>query len=121
MAVTPPPSTATTATWAVATRRRRRAVVARATDATTFAGAAPGDPLAALRDTAGLARCLASLTDPSESGVPLALDYASYQGKPALIVVLPSSKANKVDVFVVPAGCAHADGQLLYFTRLPKP
>jgi hypothetical protein len=86
----------------------------------TLAGGVP-DPLAALRETAGLATCLASLTDPSESGIPLAVDYAQYQGKPALVVVLPSSKADKVDVFVVPAGCAKADGTVLYFTRLPKP
>lgn len=79
------------------------------------------DPLAELRTTAGLARCLASLTDPSEEGLPLALDYASFQGTPALVVVLPSPREGKVDVLVVPAGCARADGQLLYFTRLPKP
>jgi hypothetical protein len=83
--------------------------------------AAAPDPLADLRTTAGLARCLASLTDPSDSGLPLALDYATFQGTPALVVVLPSSKADKVDVLVVPAGCARADGQVLYFTRLPKP
>jgi len=80
-----------------------------------------GDPLAELRTTAGLARCLASLTDPTDSGLPLALDYASFNGRPALVVVLPSAKAGKVDVLVVPPGCAQADGQLLYFTRLPKP
>jgi hypothetical protein len=79
------------------------------------------DPLADLRDTAGLARCLASITDPSESGLPLAVDYASYQGKPALIVVLPSSKPDKVDVFVLPPGCAQANGDLITFLRLPKP
>jgi hypothetical protein len=80
-----------------------------------------GDPLAALRTTTGLARCLASLTDPGDTGLPLALDYASFQGRPALVVVLPSKVAGKVDVFVVPPGCARADGNLLYFTRLPKP
>lgn len=79
------------------------------------------DPLAPLRTTAGLARCLASLTDPGDPGLPLALDYASFNGSPALVVVLPSAKAGKVDVLVVPPGCAQADGQLLYFTRLPKP
>jgi hypothetical protein len=79
------------------------------------------DPLAALRTSTGLARCLASLTDPADSGLPLALDYASFNGKPALVVVLPSDKAGKVDVLVVPPGCAQADGQLLYFTRLPRP
>lgn len=79
------------------------------------------DPLAPLRTTAGLARCLASLTDPGDPGLPLALDYATFNGTPALVVVLPSAKAGKVDVLVVPPGCAQADGQLLYFTRLPKP
>ena len=93
---------------------------AAATDS-TLGALAPADPLAALRTTEGLARCLASLTDPSQSGVPLALDYASFAGKPALVVVLPSSKAGKVDVLVVPPGCAQADGQVLYFTRLTKP
>lgn len=93
----------------------------RAGDQTYAAASGAADPLAPLRDTAGLARCLSSLTDPSESGLPLALDYASYQGTPALVVVLPSSKPDKVDVFVVPVGCARADGALLYFTRLPKP
>ena len=79
------------------------------------------DPLAPLRTTAGLARCLASLTDPGDNGLPLALDYASFNGSPALVVVLPSVKPGKVDVLVVPPGCAQADGALLYFTRLPKP
>jgi hypothetical protein len=84
-------------------------------------GAVVADPLAELRTTTGLARCLNSLTDPSQTGLPLALDYASFEGKPALVVVLPSSTAGKVDVFVVPPGCAKADGSLLYFTRLPRP
>lgn len=83
--------------------------------------ATAGDPLAPLRSTSGLARCLASLTDPSQPGLPLALDYASFNGAPALVVVLPSVKPDKVDVLVVPPGCAKADGQVLYFTRLPKP
>lgn len=99
-----------------------------AADAKEGAPQAPGlaitsgqDPLAALRTTSGLARCLASLTDPADEGLPLALDYASFEGTPALVVVLPSNKPGKVDVMVVPAGCAQADGQVLYFTRLPKP
>jgi hypothetical protein len=90
-------------------------------DATKQSLAVAPDPLADLRTTAGLARCLASLTDPSDTGLPLAVDYATFEGTPALVVVLPSSKPDKVDVIVVPAGCAKADGQVLYFTRLPKP
>jgi hypothetical protein len=81
----------------------------------------PGDPLAALRTTTGLATCLNSLTDPGVAGIPLALDYATFEGTPALVVVLPTSQADKVDVFVVPPGCARADGNVLYFRRLPKP
>jgi hypothetical protein len=79
------------------------------------------DLLAPLRTTQGLATCLASLTDPNDTGLPLALDYASFEGKPALVVVLPTSRPDKVDVFVVPPGCASADGNVLYFRRLPKP
>jgi hypothetical protein len=79
------------------------------------------DPLATLRGTSGLAACLASLSDPSQPGLPLALDYARYKDQPALVVVLPASKADKVDVFVVGAGCTQADAKLLFFARLPKP
>jgi hypothetical protein len=79
------------------------------------------DALAPLRTTAGLASCLTALLDPASDDLPLALDYAAYQGTPALVVVLPGGQAEKVDVFVVGAGCAQADAQLLYFTRLPRP
>ncbi|HUR52175.1 MAG TPA: hypothetical protein VMZ11_08630 [Mycobacteriales bacterium] len=82
---------------------------------------AAADPLASLRDVKGLAACLASLTDPSDKGLPLALDYATFEGRPALVVVLPTSKPGTVDVFVVPPGCAKADGNVLYFRRLQKP
>lgn len=86
--------------------------------------AAPGsaaDPLSRLRSTAGLASCLTALTDGTEVELPLALDYASFEAKPALVVVLSSSKPEKVDVFVVGAGCAQADPQLLHFARLDAP
>jgi hypothetical protein len=79
------------------------------------------DPLAALRTSDALASCLASLSDPSDPGVPLALDYATFDGQPALVVVLPATKPDKVDVFVVGAGCSAKDAALLFFTRLPRP
>jgi hypothetical protein len=87
------------------------------------AAPAAADPLATLRTDAGLAACLVALTDPADpdAGVPLALDYAAYEGQPALVVVLPTSKPEKVDVFVVGAGCSQADAKLLFFTRLTKP
>ncbi|MCW2599312.1 MAG: hypothetical protein JWM02_1141 [Frankiales bacterium] len=79
------------------------------------------DALAPLHATAGLASCLSALTDPSDPGVPLALDYASFEGQPAMVAVLPSATAGKVDVFVVGAGCTKSDAKLLFFTRLAKP
>lgn len=82
--------------------------------------AAPADPLAALRGD-GLAPCLSSLSDPSDPGVPLALDYAAFEGKPALVVVFPASESGKVDVFVVGARCTAQDADVLFFTRLSKP
>lgn len=85
------------------------------------AGAASVDPLANLRATAGLAACLTALSDAKDPGLPLALDYATFEGQPALVVILPASKPRKVDVFVVGAACAQADAHLLFFTRLAKP
>ncbi len=79
------------------------------------------DPLTALRAPATLAACLAGLTDAADPGLPLALDYAQFEGQPALVVVLPTTKPGKVDVFVVGAACTQADAHLLFFTRLDRP
>jgi hypothetical protein len=79
------------------------------------------DALAALHVPAALAACLAGLTDPGDSTLPLALDYASFDGEPALVVVYPATKPGKVDVFVVGAGCTQADSKLLFFARLARP
>lgn len=81
---------------------------------------AGSDPLAGLRTTEGLASCLASLTSPDVPGDPLAVDYARYAGRPALVVLLPSTAPGKVDVFVVGAGCSQRDATLLYFTRAAR-
>jgi hypothetical protein len=88
---------------------------------TTGGAAVKPDALAPLRDQKTLASCLAGLTDPTDATLPLALDYASFDGQPALVVVYPTSKPTKVDVFVVGAGCTQADSKLLFFTRLTKP
>ena len=79
------------------------------------------DPLARLRDPAELAGCLSALTGPDVEGVPLALDYASFEGAPALVVVLPSTRPDRVDVYTVGAGCRAGDDATLLFTRLPRP
>lgn len=79
------------------------------------------DPLAPLRSTEGLARCLSSVLDPDSDELPLAVDYAAYEGKPALVVLLPTTQDRTVDVFVVGAQCDQADADLLYFTRVTTP
>lgn len=89
--------------------------------ATTPASKAAVDPLASLHTTKGLAACLASLTDVNDPGVPLALDYASYQGKPALVVVLPAVKPSKLDVWVVGAACGQYDSNLLLYVKADRP
>jgi len=83
--------------------------------------AANSQALARLRTEAGLASCLAALTPPDQVLLPIALDYASFEGEPALVVVLPTGKPDKVDVFVVGARCGQADEKLLYYVRLNKP
>ena len=87
--------------------------------ANTFA--AP-DPLAPLRETKGLAECLLALLPADDPSVkPLAVDYASFRGQPAMVVVLPGSVANKLDVFVVGPGCSRANDSVLFYTSVDKP
>ena len=80
------------------------------------------DPLARLRDPVALADCLAVVLDPAEeSQRPLALDYATYRGQPALAVVLADPDPARLSVFVVGPACSRADDDLLFFTRVPRP
>ena len=83
--------------------------------------AAVRDPLATLETTSGLAACLAGLTAPGDESVPLAVDYASFEGKPALVVVLPSSRPSKLDVFVVGAACNQTEQDVLYYLHVDRP
>ena len=97
------------------------ATVPQPSRAATVQGEKQADPLANLRSPKGLAACLASLTDPADRGMPLALDYASYKGKPALVVVLPSAKPSKLDVWVVGASCNQPESDLLLYFRADRP
>lgn len=79
------------------------------------------DPLARLREPAGLADCLLALLPPDDPSVrPLALDYAAFRGTPALVVVLPARNPARLDVFVVGAGCSRADDGTLLYTSVPR-
>lgn len=94
------------------------ATTAEAPEAATLS--AP-DPLDRLRTTDGLAACLAGLQDDGAAVEPLALDYASYDGAPALAVLLPDPDPAKVAVFVVGPECAQADPHLLHYVRVDRP
>ncbi len=82
---------------------------------------AGGDPLARLHDPTELAGCLAGLLDPAATGQPLALDYARYADRPALVAVLPAADPTRLDVYVLGAGCRAGSPQTLLFTRLARP
>ena len=105
------------------------APLTRAADATGPREAAPPtaeslsvDPLARLRTPEGLADCLAALLPPEDPGlVPLAVDYASYAGEPAVAVLLPDPDPAVVSVFVVGASCTRDADGTLFFTRLERP
>ena len=80
------------------------------------------DPLARLRDPVALADCLAAVLDPADPAEqPLALDYAAYQGRPALAVFLPDPDPDRLSVFVVGPACSRADGDVQFFTRVVRP
>ncbi len=86
------------------------------------ATALAADGLARLRTTDGLADCLTALLPPDEPDVrPLALDYALYQGQPALAVLLPDPDPAKIALYVVGAGCTQANDSLLQFLRVDSP
>jgi hypothetical protein len=92
-------------------------------DTSDFAAGAAGPELDRLRTAEGLASCLLALLPPEDDTVrPLAVDYAAYSGQPALVVLLPGAGSpDKVDVFVVGAGCAQPDASLLFFAQLDRP
>jgi hypothetical protein len=87
----------------------------------------PGDPAASpplgrLRDPQQLEQCLSALRPAERPGsVPLAVDYARYDGRPALAVLLPAPAPDQVDLYVVGEGCGPGDDRLLASRRLDRP
>ena len=80
----------------------------------------PGDLERLVRAT--LAAYAVALLPPDDPSVqPLAIDYASFRGQPAMVVVLPGSVADKLDVFVVGPGCSRANDSVLFYTSVDKP
>lgn len=87
-------------------------------EARTLRGA-PGDT-ARLASGPALAECVGALNDGPVT--PVAVDLASWQGNPAVVIVLPTpGDPASVDAWVVGPECAQADAQVLYFARAPRP
>ena len=74
--------------------------------------------LARLHEPAELAGCLSALPP---GAPPLALDYATYDGRPALVVVRPAADPAEVEVAVVGEGCREGSADRLLLTTLPRP
>ncbi|MDP9239394.1 MAG: zf-HC2 domain-containing protein [Actinomycetota bacterium] len=51
---------------------------------------------------------------------PLAIDFARFQGKPAVVVVLPDIDPAKVDAWVVGTACRPGQSDLLRFQVVPR-
>ena len=111
-------STFTASSEAAGAATSRSEDAASAPEAATLAGP---DPLERLRTTDGLAACLTGLQDAGEAVEPLALDYATYAGSPALAVLLADPDPAKVAVFVVGPECRQDDPQLLQYVRVDRP
>ncbi|MDQ6875638.1 MAG: hypothetical protein M3042_11325, partial [Actinomycetota bacterium] len=74
---------------------------------------------ARLRAPAGLATCVAGLA--GRPGVaPLAVDFASYQGRPAVLVVLPDRDPSRVQAWVVGPACTAGHQDLRHFEYVPR-
>lgn len=82
-------------------------------------GSGAADPLARLRQPAALAACVRTLTG-GRPADPLAVDYASYQGRPAVVVVLPGPHAQTVVVYVAPATCGPHHPDFLYYHQTSR-
>ncbi len=73
--------------------------------------------LGPLSTPAGVDECLAALGAGGQ--VPLAVDLATYQGEPAAVIVLPSTRGG-VDVWVVSRTCTTGADGVQQFTHLDR-
>jgi hypothetical protein len=74
-----------------------------------------------LQDPAQLAACLVRALSDGTSPVPTprVVDLATFNGQPAVIVVLPSSVSGRLDVYVLKPDCPK--GTFVHFVRVPAP
>ncbi|MEP6696735.1 MAG: hypothetical protein ABJA34_07635 [Pseudonocardiales bacterium] len=84
--------------------------------------AVPADPattLARLRQPAALSGCVTELAG-RPGVVPLAVDYAVFQGRPAAIVVLPDPDPAKVQAWAVGPDCRPSQADVLRYQVVPR-
>lgn len=89
--------------------------------------AAPGSAVSTLaapaktlvEDRSRLAACLAKVEEGGPTTAPVAVDAGSFEGQPALVVVLVGSSTS-YDVFVVSPACSSADASLLYYASVRR-
>jgi hypothetical protein len=51
--------------------------------------------------------------------LPLLVDHASYQGRPATVIVVPAGRTGELRVLVVAGACTATTGRVLAMTTLP--
>ncbi len=72
-----------------------------------------------LADPTALRACVANITDGDASLQPVAVDLARWQGKPAAVLVFPTTDdPASLDVYVVAPDCP--TGLFLHFERVPR-
>jgi hypothetical protein len=126
-AAAPQASSAAAAASAPAAAPSAAAPTASALSSTSSTGAAaqppapaPTAPTGPLADPSALQACVTLLAQ--RAVTPVVVDYATFNGKPATIIVLPdASNTKQYDVFVVDddTNCTSGDGNFTYFATLP--
>jgi hypothetical protein len=85
--------------------------------------AVAGVPAALLRlkdSPDALRSCVLGVEAGGDIERPLAIDFAHYQGAPAVLIVLPGLNSGFVDAWFVGAACSEADAHLLGYKALPS-
>ena len=95
-----------------------------APQASTGASTAAAGPPAALNrlfTTPGALEACVRAIEGGPAAQPLAIDFATFQGAPAVLVVLPGLEPGKVDAWFVGPNCTSTDVNLLRYRSLPAP
>jgi hypothetical protein len=70
---------------------------------------------------AALRACVDALTAGGPPQSPLAVDFGSYNGQPAVVVVLPGLVSTNVDAWIVGPACGTGSENLLLYESIPRP